>query len=153
MKRKKILSLLTAAALMTAMSVPAFAAEYAGPADACAGVTGLPAETIQNERQSGKTYGQIASDYGKLPEFKTAMWEIKEDAINEMVNAGYITQEQADRALNAVKERQTLCDGLGNGGLKLGLGTGNGQDTGNGQGTGNGRGAGNGMRLRDGSCY
>jgi len=149
MKHRKLFSLLAAAALVAAMSVPAFAAQYTGPADACAGVTGQPEEIIQSKRQSGKTYGQIASDYGKLPEFKAAMLEIKEDVLDGMVNAGRITQEQASKAIKAVKERQAACDGTGSNGQGLGLGLG----ADNGQGAGNGQGGGNGMRLRDGSCY
>lgn len=160
MKHRKLFSILAAAALVVTLSVPAFAAEYKGPADACAGVTGQLAETIQSERQGGKTYGQIASDYGKLPEFKAAMLEIKEDVLNEMVGAGRIAREQADKVLEAVKERQAVCDGSGSGGQGLGLGLGqgqgngqrlgNGQGSGGGQGLGNGQGAGNGQGLGNG---
>lgn len=146
---KKLLSTLLVVLLTAAMSVSAFAATYSTPADACADVTGKTLEQVIALRQDGKTYGTIASEAGKLEEFKDAVYEIKEDRLKELVKNGTITQAEADEVLAIIKERQAVCDGSGNGGGGLGLGIGGGYGNG---GTGRGMGAG-GMRLQDGSCY
>lgn len=152
---RKLFSALAAIALVTAISVSAYAATYSTPAEAAAGVTGKTQEQIATLRQSGKTYGTIAADAGKLEAFKTAVLEIKNDRLKELVKDGRITQAKADELLKAIKARQTACTGTGNGGSGLGLGIGGG--FGNGQGIGRqsgGRGMGlGGMRLQDGSCY
>ena len=115
------------------------------------------------------TFGEIAKENGVLDQFKKVNLEQKEEILNEKVNQGIITKEEAENILNQIRENQENCDGSGsnsqNLGLGLGLGNGNGNGSGNGSGRGNGsgNGAGNGgqgqgkgiggMKLQDGSCY
>lgn len=145
-----------------ATSVVALAASpYDTPAEAIAGITGRTEEDVRAERaETGKTYGAIAIEAGKQEEFKDAMTEMREDAIQARVQEGQLTQEEADAILARIQERQADCDGTGAGredrenlglfgqGGGQGLGQGAGQGAGQRKGAGNGSGAG----LRDGSC-
>lgn len=157
---RKMLALALAVVMALSVSVTGFAAAYSTPAEAAAGVTGKTLEEVLAERATGKTFGTIAKDAGKLEEFKDAVLEIKKERLEELVKAGSITQADADEILAIIKERQAICDGTGNagGGLGLGMGRGTGRGaSGAGAGRGAGRGAGGrgigGMGLRDGSCY
>ncbi len=163
---KKLLAAGTAALTITAVTVTSFATvDYKTPAEVVAGLVGKTAETVIAEKnESGKTYGAIASEAGKLDAFKAASLEMKKDNLAAQVAAGTITQEKADEIIAAIEEAQANCDGTG--GTKIGrtmgakfgsngTGAGNGQGgMGKGQGNGGGRrmGAG-GMGLQDGSCY
>lgn len=160
MKRTKII-IISAVMLLavSAFAVPALAAAtYNTPAEAAAGVTGKPVEEIISEKvDSGKTYGQIAAEEGKLEEFKEEVLEIKKDRLQDKVDSGRITQEQADEAVSRIEEKQANCDGTGNGsglcdGTGIGAGNNSGRQKGNGSGQGNGTGRGAGNGLRDGSC-
>lgn len=153
---------------MLVTSVTAFAAsQYKTPAEVVAGITGKTVESVITERaETGKTYRTIASEAGKLDEFKAEMLEMKKDALAEQVAAGKITQAQADAIIKTIEENQAVCDGTGAAGIGrnmgagfgcggTGLGTGGAnRGTGAGRGQGGGRGVGaGGMRLQDGSCY
>lgn len=160
---KTIKKVIVAGALtvaIAAMSVTVYAAaNYATPAEAVAGLTGRTVDSVVAERQeTGKTYGQIASEAGKLDEFKAETLEMKRDYLNELVAAGKMTQEEADAILAEIEANQAICDGTGNGigagaGMRIGsrgAGQGNG-GTGRGMGRGAGAGCG-GQRSCDGSC-
>lgn len=159
-------------ALGTASTTVFAAANYKTPAEAVAGITGRTVESVIAERvETGKTYGTIAAEAGKLDEYKTESLEMKKDNLNAQVAAGTITQEKADTIIKAIEENQVVCDGTGvakigqNLGAKFnsnGTGQGTGctnrsAETGIGQGRGavaSGRGMGvGGMGLQDGSCY
>lgn len=153
---KKLVVTVVAVLTLAVGSVTAFAAtQYATPADVVAGLTGREVQSVIDERvQTGKTYGTIASEAGVLEAFKDAVYEIKEDRVQELVADGSITQADADEILAIIQERQAACDGTGNGGAGLGLGIGGGRGAGRGNGAGRGAGGGRGMGygLRDGSC-
>lgn len=173
---KKLVTLGAVVLAMGATSLTAFAAsDYSTPAELLAAITGRSVESLVEERQEeDKTYGTIASEAGKLDEFKSGILEIKKDNLAEQVAEGRITQEKADDIIEKIEENQENCDGSGGGQLGRDLGAkfgSNGQGLGNGgenrgQGLGRGQGAGNGfgktqagrgmgmggMRLQDGSC-
>lgn len=157
---KRILTGGLAALALSAGAVTALAAPlYQTPAEAAAGVTGKTLEEVTAERQSGKCYGTIAAEAGALEEFQGAVLEIHEAALAANVEAGLLTQEQADTRLDRIRQRQAVCDGTGGCGLGAGqgqgcgLGLGAGQGCGRGMGMGRGRGMGRGMgRGANGSC-
>ncbi|HYE68913.1 MAG TPA: hypothetical protein VEA58_09900 [Anaerovoracaceae bacterium] len=122
--------------LVGATTVTAFAASsYGTPAEAVAGLTGKTVEDVIAERsESGKTYGTIANDAGKLEEFRAEMLQIKKDALAEKVAAGLMTQERADEIAAAIENNQTNCDGTGAARIGQGMGAGFGGMQGNGQG-------------------
>lgn len=156
---KKVLTVCVAVAAVAATSVTAYAASASTPAEAVAGITSRTEESIVSERQeSGKTYGTIAAEAGKLEEFQAEMLELRKENLAAQVAAGTITQERADEILKTIEENQAVCDGtgtarigqatgarFGSSGAGQGLGRGN-----NGSGTGRGQGAGRGMN--DGTC-
>lgn len=135
-----------------AMTITAFAAPaYATPAEAAAALTGKSVEEVTAKHNENHiTYGKIASDAGKLTEFKTAMLDIRKDALDKKVADGTMTQARADEILTAIKENQATCDGTGAKkiGACYGLGLGNsGSCDGTRQGScGFGRGRANGTR-------
>lgn len=134
---KKVLLIVTLLLVIT--TVTAFAASnYNTPAEAAAGVTERSVEDVITERsETDKTYGAIANDAGKLDEFKSEMLEIKRNTLNERVSEGTITQEEADKFIATMEERQEYCNGTQERmGKNIGAGFGN--MMGNGQGNGNG---------------
>lgn len=160
---KKAIAIGTMVLTIGAVSAAAMAASsYSTPAEAVAGLTGRTVDSVVSERaDSGNTYGTIASDAGVLDQFKAEMLEIKKERLNARVEAGTMTQEQADAIIEAIEENQAACDGTGGArigqsmGAGFGAGNGTGRGMGAGQGAGNGGGCGQGaggMGLRDGSC-
>ena len=126
-KFKKFAVIGLAMLVVGAMSVTALAASYKTPAEVVAGLIGKTVDGVIEERNdSGKTYGAIASDAGKLSEFKSQMLEQKKAALQERVAAGTMTQERADEIIAALERNQPNCDGTGSGriGQKMGAGFG-----------------------------
>lgn len=156
--KKKLVGLGLVVGALVVTSVGSFAAsDYKTPAEAVAGLTGKTVESIVQERvETGKTYGTIANDAGKLEEFKAENLKIKEDNLNAQVQAGTRTQESADAILERLKANQAVCDGTGSAGIGQGMGAGfgsngTGNGAGNGAGTGSQDGTGTGQNLQDGS--
>lgn len=146
---KNLKKLFAAGVLTLAVSVTgitAFAASaYKTPAEAAAGLTGKTVSEVISERQeTGKTYGTIANETGKLDEFKPARLEIMKDNLDTKVANGTLTQENADTMYSNMKENQENCDGTGcmTGKQNKGMGTGQGYGK---SGQGNGNRAGNGV--------
>lgn len=136
---------LTAVLVVVGMFIAAGAvyAAVSSPADIAAGLTGKTVEDLYKERAAGKTFGVIAKDAGKLEEFKSQMIEQKKAILDQRVEEGKLTQQEADEIYNAMKNNMANCDGTANGG-KMGqkFGAAFGQGRGMGQGAGVGRGAG-----------
>lgn len=131
---------------MLGASGTAFAATAMTPAEIVSGLTGESVEELYKERSAGKTYGTIANEAGKLEEFKAQILEQKKAVLDQRVRDGRLTQEQADKIYNSIKNNQATCDGTGSAGIgkKYGAGFGQGSGMGLGQGTGNGAGMRNG---------
>lgn len=147
---KRLITGCITALVLAAMPVAAFAAAQT-PAEAAASVTGQTLEAVIAQKQeSGKTYGAIAADAGKLEAFKAQMQQLRLDRVKALVEQGKWTQEQADEWIAAMEQRQAVCDGTGSGngtgnGLCDGSGVGAGQGVrGANRGSGTGRGPGNG---------
>lgn len=145
---KKFVAILAAVGILGTAGV-AYAATVKTPADIAAGLTGKTVEDVVKERATGKTYGTIANEAGKLDEFKAQMLEQKKAVLDQRVKDGTLTQQQADEIYNAIKNNQATCDGTGNVriGSKNGAGFGCGAGAGQGMGGRMGRGAGMGNRA------
>ncbi|NNJ29976.1 hypothetical protein [Lacrimispora defluvii] len=116
MNKKKVMTGCALALALSAATMTSFAAAaYKTPAEAVSGFTGKTLDEVTAERKSGKSYGSIASEAGKLREFQQAVSDIHEDRLNEAVADGTLTREQADAQLAAIRERQAACDGNGSG--------------------------------------
>lgn len=99
----------------------------------------------------------FADETVNLDNIKKDRIEMKKEQLNARVEAGTITQEQADEIIKAIEENQKLCDGTGTNkiGHKLGAkfgsnGLGQGKNLGGQLGQGPGQGH-CGMRFQDGT--
>lgn len=160
--KKNIIAISAASLVILATSVTAFATTtYTTPAGVLAEITGGTVESIIDQKtETGKTYGSIAAEAGKLDEFKGASLEAKKERLYAQVADGTITQEKADEIIKAIEENQAICDGtqsqeIGkNSGAKFGSnGTCAGSGCGNGSaGKGNNCSGMGGKGLQKGSC-
>lgn len=67
--------------------------------DALAGFLGMSTADLANELRSGKSLAQIAQEHGKgRDELKNFLTQQFNQAIDQLVQQGRLTQEQADRA-------------------------------------------------------
>lgn len=148
MKRFMKVTVVIAAIFVMGSIGTAFAAAYKTPAEIVSELTGKTADQVNSERASGKTYGTIANDAGKLDEFQKEMLEQKKAYLDQRVKDGTLSQERADAIYSAIEEAQSSCDGTGRAALGSGCGTGLGAGSGScgcGDTTSYGRGAGRGM--------
>lgn len=142
-------------ALAIALGASAYAASGAAPtmADIAAKVSGKSVESVTKLRQdSGKTYGQIAQDAGKLDEFKAEALKVKKQILDERVAAGTLAQERANEIYATIEKNQTTCNGDGSQRGSCGLGGGFGAGAGAGRGCGGNFGAGQGRGCGGGGC-
>ncbi|MFT5873134.1 MAG: hypothetical protein ACI8WT_002076 [Clostridium sp.] len=150
--KKIVLSIAVVSVLSTSVVFGVVATKT--PADITSGLTGKTVEEVTTQRASAKTYGTIASEAGKLDEFKTESLKQKKVVLDQRVTDGDLTQAAADEIYNSIAENQVTCDGTGSAGIGkmsgAGFGQGNGQGRGRGQGMGNGSGQGNGAGF--GTC-
>jgi hypothetical protein len=128
-KLKKLIFIGALAAVIAITSIIAFAATSFGSAsEIAAGLTGRTTESVVNERnETGKTYGTIANEAGKLDEFKKEMLEQKKLILNQKIKDGLLTQEEADKIIAAIEEKQASCDGTGSSGSNCLTGNGQGR--------------------------
>lgn len=150
-KLKKLTKIIIGGVMVISLGAVAFADSVMTPAQVYSDVTGKTVEEAYEERQSGKTYGQLAQEEGKYDEFKEQLIENRKELLEERVEDGTLTREQADYMLQRMEE----CDGTnpGQNGFGLGRGNGgcgygNGQCGFGGQGRGAGKGFGQGQGLR-----
>jgi hypothetical protein len=71
----------------------------ATPYEIVTDLTDLTADQCYELRTSGLTYGEIAEQYGVYDEFYDAMQTEREERLDALVEAGRITEEQADTML------------------------------------------------------
>ncbi len=150
MNFKKLFIVATVVGMLGAAGA-AYAATVKTPAEITAELTGKTVAELYNERSTGKTYGTIASEAGKLAEFKAQMLEQKKIILDQRVADGRLTQEQADNIYSTMQSHQAICDGTGNAGIGKNYGAGFGQGNGNGSCDGTGMGNGNGSGMRNGA--
>lgn len=110
-------------------------------------------EEITAGFNSGKTKYDLAKEKGMSEdEFKTALIEERNKAIDKAVDAGTITKEDGDSMKETLKNNMDTCTGIpGQGMNKSGIGHGSGKNAG-GKGTTKGNMSGSGMRG-SGNCY
>lgn len=152
MKAKKRLIALVASIGILGSVGTAYAADFKTPAEIVAGLTGKTVTEVTADRADGSTYGTIAADAGKLDQFKAEMLEQKKAILNQRVEEGTLTQEQADAISQTIETNQAACDGTGNAGIgkMYGAGFGRGAMASQGRGLGFG-GGGRGMGFGQGA--
>jgi hypothetical protein len=130
-KLKWLITAGVAALLVIAIAIPAFAAGPNGtngstlmgqagfgncqglgfgPNEAAAELLGMTQEQIQEQRQAGMSLVQIAATKNISEEaLISAIMADKQESIQSLVNAGTITQTQAELRLEQMKERVQLA--------------------------------------------
>ncbi len=140
-KSKKIIITGVTVFTLAITSVTAFAFTSGSPAEIFAGLTEQSVDEARDLRyESGKTFGQLASDEGVWEEFNAGMLEGKKTLLDERVSDGYMTQEEADEIYSGILERMEDCDGDGSGSGRMGCNLGLSFNKGNGIGQGRGYG-------------
>ncbi len=130
----------------------AIASGFGNPAEIYADLTGTTVDEAIAERGTDKTFGQLADEQGLLDEFRAANLESKKAILQQRVEEGVITQEQADEIIKQMEEGCTLEPGSNRFGQNYNLGFGRnnsmrGQGMGNGSRVRRGRGQGRGYRY------
>lgn len=92
-----------------------YASTLASPLDILSDATGTPVDTILENREDGETLGSMAAEEGVLEQFQAAMTANREAVIQQRVEDGRLTQEEADQIKAAIQERIADCDGTGDG--------------------------------------
>jgi hypothetical protein len=144
---KRIIALVAVVGMLGAAGV-VYAATAQTPAEIAAGLTGKSMDDLYKERETGKTFGTIANEAGKLDQFKAQMLEQKKVILDQRVKEGKLTEEQAAQIYSSLQQNQATCDGTGSAsiGRKNGVGYGKGMGAGLGRGQGIGLGRGSGKR-------
>jgi hypothetical protein len=112
MKLKKLVAVITVVGALSAGGV-VFADTLTTPAEIAASLTGKTIEEVVQERTTGKTYGTIANEAGKLDEFKALTLEQKKAILTQKVADKKLSQEQADKIIDDIQNNQEVCDGTG----------------------------------------
>ena len=148
---KKIITIALISVLLISLGGIAFASTFESPAEIYAKLSEKTVDEVYEERELGLGFCQLADENGFLEEFWTANLEIKKTILEERVNEGTITQEEADEILKAIEEGHILEPGSRMLGQEYGLGFGDRgagcQSGGFGIGRGQGQGMGQGMRY------
>lgn len=143
-RTKKLISVGVIILTIGVLSITALAASlFNSPTEVVANLTGQSVEqVIEQRKETGKTYGTIANEAGKLDEFKIENMQVKKDILNARVAEETMIREQADEIINAIEASQAKCDSTGSTGIgreygasfgnASGKGTGQGQELGNG---------------------
>lgn len=109
---KSLKKILITGLLALSIATTAFAASvYNNPAEIVANLTGRTVDSIIDEKyDTGKSFGTIAKEAGKLDEFKAEILELKKEQLAIRVSEGRLSQQQADKIIASIEERQALCD-------------------------------------------
>ena len=101
---KNLKKIIVTGLLALSVATTAFATSaYNNPAEIVAGLTGRSVESVIDERHdTGKSFGTIAKEAGKLDEFKAEILELRKDQLAARVADGRLTQEQADKILASI---------------------------------------------------
>jgi len=148
---KKLIAAATIVGMLGVVGVAGAAAATGAttPAGIVAGLTGKSVDAVTAERATGKTYGTMAQEAGKLDQFKTENLAQKKVMLDQRVTEGNLTKAQADATYKSIEANQATCDGSGSAkiGQKNGMGFGQGMGAGQHNGGGMGRGMNTGNSL------
>lgn len=126
----KIKAVLLSSAALMAVTVTGVAAYSQTKVDTLVSLTGLSEAAINEAAEAGKTLGEIAFDEGVYTEFKASIVTGFESHLQDKVDAGQLSAEEAAALLDQFEAKQADCTGEPGTqtGMNLNLGTGgNGQ--------------------------
>jgi len=108
--KKTIIGVITAGMLLVG-ATSVVAATFKSPAEIYAGLKGVTVEEAYDAKAAGSTYGELADEAGVLDAFKAEMLENRKAMIQDRVESGQLTQEQADAYIENMEANQANCDG------------------------------------------
>lgn len=123
MNLKKLVGVIVAIGILGAGAV-AYAAGHNSPAEIVADLTGESVESVMAERAAGKTYGAMADDAGFWVEFKEKMLVLRKDVLQQRVQAGQMTEEEAAGIYERLQTNQANCPAVGGMGQRQQVGFG-----------------------------
>lgn len=145
--KKTVIAVATAGLLLLGATGVFAATTYKTPAEIYGDLTGVTAEEAYEQRAAGEPYGVLAEEAGVYEEFREEMLENKKALIEQRVEDGTLTREQADIIISNMEANTEGCYGPG-----CGAGYGAGQGFGCGFGRGGMRGAGAGFGMGAGAA-
>lgn len=115
MKNKKLLVVLTiVTTILVAFASVSFAASiYGSPAEILAGLTGKSVDEVYDARSNGQTFGEQAESAGVLDQFQQDRLDLMKDRLDQLVEDGRLTQEEAEARLAQMETALGTCDGTG----------------------------------------
>lgn len=152
---KRFIKTMAVTGLLVFMAVPSFAASADRPVEIYAELTGQTVvEAWEEMREAEMTFGELAEENGVGDEFQSLIKDAHKARLDELVEEGRLTQEEADEILENIE----TCDGTpgshaGTHGLYYGGGFGNRDGSGQGFGHGRGHGHGNGGGFGNGNRW
>lgn len=154
---KKMMSLVVAGLLVVGTGAMTFADTLQSPAEIYAEEAGITVEEAYAQRGTNQRFGELAQENGLWDAFKEQFLGVKSSRIEDLVESGDLSQEEADEILATMEDcdgsdPERLLQGMGMGfGRNGGVNAGNGYGAQSGNGLRDGSGAQNGNGLRDGS--
>lgn len=122
---KKMLITLMVGILILGTMALSFADAVFSPAKIFGDLIGKTEEEAYDIRlESGKSFGQLAEEYGVYEEFSASALEAKKAYIESLVEKGELTREEADRILENIENCDGTMRGLNKGVFGKGLGRG-----------------------------
>lgn len=95
------------------------------PVTVLSNLTGKSADILaERKMNTGKSFGQIASEEGKLIEFRHEMFKMKKNLVLKQAEAGAISEKEARDIIADIERCKVCCDGKGSYRLKQKCGVG-----------------------------
>lgn len=122
--KKKLLVGVISAVLLLGGATTVMAATFQSPAEIYAALKGVTVDEAYAGKAAGKSFGAMAKEAGVLEEFQAKMLENKKAILQERVDSGQLTLEQADAAIKNLETNLANCDGTSLGQKGCGVGGG-----------------------------
>jgi len=104
---KKIIVFMVTGLMVVSTGAISFADSFSTPAEIYAGAAGTSVEEAFNQRGEDQRFGELAKEKGVWDQFKESFLSTKVNAIEEKVNNGEMTSEEAEAIINQLED----CDG------------------------------------------
>ncbi len=107
---KKVLLVVAVMVMVMAFGATSYASVSQRPIDVVAKLTGLSVDEVQELRNFSR-FSEIVTEAGVLEAFKTEMLDVRRAMVNHGLTNGRLTQEQADKIMDAFLSKIDNCDG------------------------------------------
>lgn len=105
MNMKKLVGIMLAIGILGVGAVT-YAAGFNTPAEIVADLTGESVESVMSQRSAGTSYGAMAAEAGLLSEFHEKTLALKKEVLEQRVQAGQMTEEEAASIYATLQNKQ-----------------------------------------------